>query len=92
MERTPHPAELRMLHKEVLHDLIRMFVTSYKQTVTPDAPGLSKQEREDIIRGKRLKTDLKEKWAVIRAAKHFKRDERTIREVINPSTRSRGKR
>ena len=90
-ERTRQQVERRMLHKEVLHDLIRRFVAAYKQTATPDAPGLDKKEREDLVRGERLKIDLKEKWAVLRAAKHFKRDDRTIREALNPSTRSRPK-
>jgi hypothetical protein len=90
-ERTPYPAR-RMLHKEILHGLIRMFVSSYKQTATPGARGLSKQECEELARGTRLKTDLKEKWAVERAAERFERDDRTIREAISPSVRSRDKR
>jgi hypothetical protein len=90
-ENTPYPAG-RKVHKEVLHGLIRMFIASYKQTATPAAPRLSKQEREDLIRGEHLKTDLKEKWAVERAVEHFERDDRTIREAVNPSARSRDKR
>jgi hypothetical protein len=91
MERTPYPVR-RKLHKEVSHSLIRMFVSSYKHTATADAPNtadMCDREREDLTRGKRLKTDLKEKWATTRAAEHFERDDRTIREVINPSARSR---
>ena len=87
-ERTPYPAR-QELHKEVLHGLIRMFVGSYKQTATPDTPGLSKQEREDLTRGEHLKINLKEKWATERAAERFERDDRTIREAVNPSARSR---
>lgn len=101
-ERTRDQVEQRILHKEELHDLIRRFVAIYKDTATPDAPlkqteepdaqGLNKEERNDLIRGANLKTDLREKWAVRRAAEHFKRDERTIREALNPSARSRPKR
>jgi hypothetical protein len=64
-----------------------MFVTSYKQTATPDAPDtadLSGQEREDLTRGERLKTDLKEKWATMRAAEHFEVEDRHIRRVVSP--------
>jgi hypothetical protein len=89
-ERTPYPAS-RMLHKEILHSLIRMFVGSYKQTATPDAPDtadMCDKEREDLARGEHLKTDLREKWAVERAVERFERDDRTIREAINPSARS----
>jgi hypothetical protein len=32
-----------------------MFVGGYKHTATPEAPGLSKQEREDLARGERSK-------------------------------------
>jgi hypothetical protein len=85
-ERTRHQVERRMLHKQALHDLIRSFVDAYNATATPDAPRLHKGEREDLQKG------IREKWAVLRAAKHFKRDERTIREALNSSTRSRSKR
>jgi hypothetical protein len=87
VERTPYPAR-RDLRKEIFHSLIRMFVSSYKQTVTPESSDLSRQEREDLTRGKNLKTDLKEKWAVERAAAHFECDDRTIREAVSPSARS----
>jgi hypothetical protein len=90
-ERTPYPAR-RMLHKEIFHDLIRMFVSSYKQTATPDAPSLEKQERKDLARGEHLKTDLKEKWATTRAAEHFEVADRTIRRAVSPSTQSQDKR
>ena len=87
-------AKRRSTRKEVLHGLIRMFVSSYEQTADPDNfwGDIEPEERRDLIRGSRLKTDLREKWAVLRAAKHFKRDDRTIREAINPSSRSRNKR
>jgi hypothetical protein len=87
-EDTPYPAR-RELHKEVFHSLIRMFVSSYKQTATPDAPGLEKQERRDLARGQHLKTDLKEKWATERAAERFEVEHRTIRRAVSPSAQSR---
>jgi hypothetical protein len=92
LERTRGQVQRRMLHKEVLHDLIRRFVAAYMREAKLDDPGLSKEEREDLIRGKQLKIDLKEKWAIRRAEDHFGRDERTIREAINRSKRSRPKR
>jgi hypothetical protein len=86
MERTPHPAERRMLHREVLHDLIRRYVSLYTREAKPDDPGIEPEERADLLRG------IREKWAIRRAAEYFGRDERTVREIINPSKRSRGKR
>jgi hypothetical protein len=93
-ERTRDQVEQRILHKEELHDLIRRFVAIYKDTVNPDNfdGDIEPEGRDDLIRGVTLKTDLREKWAVRRAAEHFRRDERTVREALNPSTRSRGKR
>jgi hypothetical protein len=87
-------AKRRPTKKEVLHGLIRMSVTSYKQTADPDnfEGDIEPEERKDLIKGSHLKTDLREKWAVRRAAERFKRDERTIREAIKPSARSRDKR
>ena len=77
-------AKRRPTKKEVLHGLIRMSVTSYKQTADPDnfEGDIEPEERKDLIKGSHLKTDLREKWAVRRAAERFKRDERTIREAI----------
>jgi hypothetical protein len=81
----------RMLRSDELHVLIRKFVATYIATADPKnfdgdiEPG----ERKDLIRGARLKTSLREKWAVLRAAEYFGRDERTIREAIKPSRRSR---
>jgi hypothetical protein len=88
LERTRHQVERRMLHKEVLDHLVRRFVDAYMREANPDTPGtdMSDEERDDLRRG------IKEKWAVIRAAEYYERDERTIREIMHPSNRSRPRR
>jgi hypothetical protein len=83
MERTANPAEHRMPRKEGLHDLVRRFVATYMREAKPDDPGIEPEERVDLLKGTR------EKWAVIRAAEYYRRDERTIREIIHPSRRTR---
>jgi hypothetical protein len=84
----------RMLHKDVLHTLIRKFVAGYIAEANPDTPNtdISPEEREDLIRGANLKISLREKWAVQRAAEQYHRDDRTIREVVKSSKRSRPRR
>jgi hypothetical protein len=84
----------RILHREILHFTIRKFVAAYMAEANPDTPNpdISDQERKDLIRGANLKTSLREKWAVRRAIEQYQRDDRTIREVVKPSRRSRPRR
>ena len=81
----------RMPRSNRLHVMIRKFVAAYIATADPEnfEGDIEPGEREDLIRGARLKTSLREKWAVLRAAEYFGRDERTIREAVKPSRRSR---
>jgi hypothetical protein len=91
LERTLDLIKRRMLRSDELHAFIRKFVAAY--IATADAENfdgdIEPGEREDLRRGARLKTSLREKWAVLRAAEYFGRDERTIREAVKPSRRSR---
>lgn len=81
----------RTLRSDALHGSIHKFVAAYIATADPDnfRGDIEPREREDLIRGAHLKTSLREKWAVLRASEHFGRDERTIREAVKPSRRSR---
>jgi hypothetical protein len=81
----------RMLRKEILHFIVRKFVAAYLAEANPDTPNTdtSDQERKDLIRGANLKTSLREKWAMRRAIEQYQRDDRTIREAVKPSRRSR---
>jgi hypothetical protein len=87
LERTRDQVKRRVFHKKALHELIRKFVAAYTATADPDNfnGDIEPDEREDLKKG------ICEKWAVRRAAEHYGRDERTIREAINPSRRSRGR-
>jgi hypothetical protein len=87
-------AKRRSTKKEVRHELIRDFVFWYKHTASPDTfntnsdtpdPDLCDEEREDLRKG------VREKWAIHRASEHYGLDDRTIREAVNPSKRSRSK-
>lgn len=75
----------RMLHKEVLHTLIGKFVAAYMTEAKPTDP-IPDLECRALLKG------LREKCAVSRAAEHYGRDPRTIREAIHPSSRSRPRR
>jgi hypothetical protein len=90
-EQTRGQVKRRPVHKAELHALIRKFVATYVATADPENRDgdLEQSEREDLARGARLKTSLREKWAITRVAEYFGRDERTIREAVNPSRRSR---
>jgi len=87
-------AKRRSTKKEVRHELIRDFVFWYNHTASPDTfntnpdtpdPDLCDEEREDLRKG------VREKWAIHRASEHYGLDDRTIREAVNPSKRSRSK-
>jgi hypothetical protein len=76
-------AKRRPTRKEVRHNRIRMFVTSYKQTATPDADDtadLCDEEREDLRKG------IREKWGIHRASEYFGLDDRTI--AVKPKSLS----
>ena len=74
------------IHKKELHASIRKFVATYMATADPDNEGdIEPAERRDLKKG------VREKWAILRAAEHFGRDERTIREAVKPSRPSRGR-
>jgi hypothetical protein len=85
--RSDPDAKRRGTRKNVLHDLIRRFVRAYIAEADPDTPDtdMCDEERED------LKNGVREKWAIPRAAEHYRREDRTIREAVNPSKRSRSR-
>jgi hypothetical protein len=75
----------RNTQTEVEHDVVRRFVAAYIREADPDTPGtdMSDKERDDLRKG------IREKWAVIRAAEYYQCDDRTIREIVHPSRRTR---
>jgi len=86
LERLRDLVQRRPIHKKELHASICKFVATYMATADPDNEGdIEPAERRDLKKG------VREKWAILRAAEHFGRDERTIREAVKPSRRSRGR-